>query len=224
MSRERVLVIAAHMDDEVLGVGATIARHVRSGDRVTVCIACHRAYDHQIDPLLVRQEQASAKQAARALGYQDLRFLGLHDERLDERLIDVIVPLEACVRKVRPTIVYTHHRGDSNQDHRAVYQATLIACRSLSKPKTRRLLAYEVPSSTDIAAPVPEAAFQPNFYVNVEASLPRKLAAMRCYRRELRPFPHPRSLKGLQILAAKRGMEIGFDAAEAFMLLRDEWA
>lgn len=220
----RVLVTAAHMDDEVLGMGGTIARHVAAGDAVTVCVATRRAYNHRINPRRVREDKASARRAAKALGYSDLRFLDLQDERLDERLIDVITPIEACLHEVKPEIVYTNHRGDSNQDHRAVFRATLIACRSFAPHKARRILTFEVPSSTEQAPPVPECAFQPNFYVNITDVLPRKLKAMAAYAGELRPFPHPRSLKGLEVLAQKRGMDIGFQAAEAFMVMRDEWA
>src|SRR5581483_5093282 len=220
----RVLVIAAHMDDEVLGAGATIRKHVTSGDEVSVCIVCKRAYDHQFDPEVNRQEKASTARARDILGYADLQFLDLRDELLDERLLDIIVPLEEHVTRFKPDVVYTHHRGDSNQDHRAVFQASLIACRPISSHPVRRLLCYEVPSSTDIAPPLPEWAFQPNFYVNVEQHLGRKIDAMRAYVREMKEFPHPRSAKGIEVLAQKRGMEIGLTMAEAFVLLRDQWA
>lgn len=219
-----VLVISAHMDDETLGVGGTIAKHVAAGDRVTVCIACKRAYNHRYDADLVEQERESALLAAKVLGYQDIRFLDLQDELLDQRLLDVIVPLEECVLQVKPSVVYTHHRGDSNQDHRAVFQASLIACRTISKHKVPRVLCYEVPSSTDLAPPFPESAFQPNFYVDIADFLDRKTEALEAYSRELREFPHPRSTKGIEVLARKRGMEVGFHAAEAFVIVRDEWA
>ena len=218
-----VLVISAHMDDEILGPGGTIARHVAQGDVVTACIACKRAYDHKFDAAMVQQEKDACYRAAQVLGYTDIRFLDLRDELLDDRLLDVIVPLEEQVLSVKPAVVYTHHRGDSNQDHRAVFQASMIACRGLSRHKVPRLLVYEVPSSTDIAPPFPEYAFQPNYYVNISAFLDRKIAAMKEYERELKEFPHPRSPQGIEITAKKRGMEIGFQAAEAFMIVRDQW-
>lgn len=219
----KVLIIAAHMDDEVLGVGGTMAKHVEAGDSVTACIACDRAYDHRFDPALVQEDNEATLQAAKLLGYHDVRFLALRDELLDERLLDVIVPLEQCIEEVRPSVVYTHHRSDANQDHRAVFQATLVACRTIAPHKVRRLLSYEVLSSTDQAAPFQEYAFQPNFYVDISRFLDRKIEAMKAYSRELREFPHPRSVKGIEVLAQKRGMEVGFQAAEAFLLLRDEW-
>jgi len=219
----RVLVISAHMDDEILGMGGTIAKHVAAGDEVTVCIVCKRAYDHQFDPQVVEEEKEAARRAAKVLGYQDIKFLELRDELLDERLLDIIVPLEECILKVRPHVVYTHHRGDSNQDHRAVFQASMVVCRTISQYKVLRLLCYEVPSSTEQAPPFPEYAFQPNFYVNISEFLEHKIEALQAYKRELREFPHPRSAKGIEVLAQKRGMEIGFQAAEAFMMLRDQW-
>lgn len=220
----KVLVISAHMDDEILGMGGTIARHVAAGDEVTVCVVCKRAYDHRFDPVIVEEEKASARRAAEILGYKDLRFLDLRDELLDERLLDVIVPLEDCVQSAQPSLVYTHHRGDSNQDHRAVFQASMVACRIISRHKVPRLVTYEVPSSTEQAPPFAEFAFQPNYYVDIAEFLPKKLEALRVYQRELREFPHPRSAKGVEVLALKRGMDIGFPAAEAFAIVRDQWA
>lgn len=220
-----VLVIAAHPDDEVLGVGGTIAKHIAAGDAVSVCIVCKRAYNHRYTPKLVAEEKAAARRAARILGYGPrLTFLDLPDERLDEGLLRVITPLEACVQRVRPRVVYTHHRADANQDHRAVFQATMVACRAIARPHVPRVLSYEVLSSTDQALPSTSEVFRPSFYVDVERFVDRKVLAMQTYRRELRMFPHPRSVEGIEVQAKRRGMEVGFRAAEAFELLRDEWS
>lgn len=219
----RVLIIAAHMDDEVLGVGGTIAKHVATGDEVHVCIVCQRAYNHRFDPCLIAEEKAATRAAAEILGYKELQFLDLRDELLDERDLDVIVPLEECVQRIRPEVAYTHHRGDANQDHRAVFRASLLACRAIADHKVRKLVSYEVLSSTDQAPPFPEYGFLPNYYVEIGEYLDQKIEAMRQYRRETREFPHPRSLRGIDVLARKRGMEAGLEAAEAFVILRDTW-
>jgi LmbE family N-acetylglucosaminyl deacetylase len=219
----KVLVVAAHMDDEVLGVGGTIAKHVAAGDDVSVCIVCKRAYNHAFDTTLIDEEKENCRTAASLLGYHDLHFLELRDELLDERLLDVIVPLESLIGALKPEVVYTHHRGDANQDHRAAFHASIIACRGIAAHRIRRLLCYEVLSSTDQAPPFPEWAFTPNFYIDVAPFVMRKIEALRAYRRELREFPHPRSPKGIEVLAARRGMEVGLPAAEAFSVLRDMW-
>ena len=217
----RVLVIAPHMDDEVLGVGATIARRVHEGDEVHVCVVAHRVYDHVFDDAKNRAEMECAKRARAVLGYKELYFLDLPDERLDACLQDVIIPLERCVGEIRPEIVYLNHRGDNHQDHRAVFQAAMVALRPAATPGLRTVLCYETPSSTEQAPPVSEAAFLPQVYVNVADHLEAKVQALRCYQTEARAFPHPRSEEAIRLLARHRGVESGFAAAEAFVVLRD---
>lgn len=218
----RVLVIAPHMDDEVLGAGGTIARHVVTRDEVWVCFVAHRVYNHRYDPEKNKVEMDAAEAARKVLGYHQAIFLNLPDERLDACLQEIIIPLESCIAQVQPQIVYVPHRGDNNQDHRAVFQAAMVALRPAANPGIRRLLSYEVPSSTEQAPPVMECAFSPNSYVNIEQYLETKLRAMDCYGTETRAFPHPRSQEALSITARRRGIEIGFAAAEAFAILREK--
>jgi len=217
----RILVIAPHMDDEVLGVGGTIARHVQEGDEVHVCCVAHRVYNHVYDEAKNRVEMECARRAKGVLGYKEILFLNLPDERLDACLQDVIIPLEHCVQEVRPEVVYVCHRGDNNQDHRAVFQAAMVALRPAITAGIHRLLSYETPSSTDQSPPCADAAFLPNCYVNIDGYLDQKLAALRCYESEVRAFPHPRSEEAIRLLVGKRGVESGFRFAEAFVLLRE---
>lgn len=218
-----VLVIAPHMDDEVLGCGGTIARHVASGDRVTVCVAANRAYGHAYDPAHIEREKAACARAREVLGYQELVFLDLLDEKLDQGLIDVIVPLEAVIERVRADVVYLPSDADLNQDHRAVFEATLVGCRPFAPHLVHTLRVYETPSSTDQRPAGAGRPFLPNYYVDVEATLAQKVSAMACYEAESRAFPHPRSPQGITALARKRGMEARMQAAEAFCVLRDGW-
>lgn len=213
--------IAPHLDDEVLGVGGTIARHVDDGDLVSVCFVANRAYGHVYDEALIAEELDSAQRAQQILGYQELRFLDLPDERLDGLLQDIIIPLEEVYGQTKPDLVYVNHRGDNNQDHQAVFRAASIVCRAHGGGHLKTLCTYEVPSSTDQSPPFAENAFLPNRYVDISSYLETKLSALSCYRREIREFPHPRSLEGLTVYAKKRGSEAGLEAAEAFMLLRE---
>lgn len=212
------------MDDEVLGMGATIARRVQEGDQVHVCCVAHRVYDHVYDETKNRFEKQCAQRAQAVLGYKEVSFFDLPDERLDACLQDTIVRLEACLKQVQPDIVYVNHRGDNHQDHRAVFQAAMVALRPSSNPAVQTVLCYETPSSTDQAPPVLEAAFLPNCYVNVAGYLEKKLAALRCYEIESRAFPHARSEEAVRALAIRRGVEAGFSAAEAFGILRTRWS
>jgi len=218
-----VLIIAPHMDDEVLGCGGTILRHLEAGHHVTVCIVANRAYDHVYDDKKIAREKDACRAAKAILGYDELTFLDLPDERLDHRQIDIIVPIETVVRETRPDVVYIPHRGDLNQDHRAVFEAARVACRPNVSGRIRSLRVYEVPSSTDQVTMVNEWPFAPTLYVDITSTLDRKIEALQCYEAESRPFPNPRSPQGLTAYAQKRGMETAVPAAEAFMVLRDVW-
>lgn len=219
----RVLVIAPHMDDEVLGPGATIARHVAQGDEVAVCIVANRAYDHRYESDAIEAEKAAMARAKKILSYHHLYFLDLPDEQLDRAVIEIVKPLERVFAEMHPERVYLCHRGDLNQDHRAVFHAGLICSRPYSSHRVKQVVCYEIPSTTEQGAIFAETAFLPNYYVNIEQFLDTKIKAFSEYQREVREFPHPRSSKALRALAIKRGTEVGLSAAEAFVLLRDIW-
>ena len=220
---KKVLVIAAHPDDETYGLGGTIARHAREGDAVSVVILTDgvTARHNQIET-----QKAAARRACAALGVGDVHFSGLPDQRLDDMpLLEVIEPIQQLVRELRPQVVYTHHRGDANQDHRAVFAATLVAVRPFGINPVERVLCYEVASSTEWGPPFAEWAFLPNVFVNITATLDTKLRAVDAYQEtfqsEVKPFPHPRSPEAVRIYAQQRGVSVGMHAAEAFMLVRE---
>jgi len=215
----KVLIIAPHMDDEVLGAGGTIARHVADGDEVYVCFVTRRAYDHKYDAEKIQFEKKCALNAKEILGYAEAEFLGLNDERLDACLQDIIIPLENYVKKIGPETIYVCHGGDNNQDHRAVFNATMVVVRTYAT-SAHSVFCYEIASSTEQAPPFQERAFLPTLYVNIDKYLSKKLAALECYSTETKEFPHPRSVKSLQTLALKRGYESNFEAAEAFVIVR----
>lgn len=221
-SEHRVLVFAPHMDDEVLGCGGTIVRHVNCGDEVSVCIVTDRAYNHEYIPELIERERKACTAAKQVLGYNSLFFLGFPDEKLDQGQIDIIISLENVLKEIKPNIVYLPSGFDPNQDHRAVNKAVRVACRPYVEFKVDELRIYETPSSTD--QPWSEVGcFQPNMYVEIESVLDRKLEAMKCYEAESRDFPHPRSELALKLYSQKRGTEIGYRAAECFEVVRTCW-
>ena len=211
------------MDDEVLGCGGTIARHVENGDTLFVCFIAHRVYKHQFDVAKNDVEKQHAVKAKKIFGYKESVFFDLNDERLDTCIQDILIPLEEYVFKTKPDIVYCPFRGDNNQDHRAVFDATRVAARPSAATFVKRLYMYEVPSSTEQSPPLQENAFLPNYYVNITDHIDKKIEAYKCYETESRAFPHPRSEEGIRVLAQKRGTEIGFNYAEAFVMLRDKW-
>jgi len=216
----KVLVLAAHPDDELLGLGGTVARHADAGDEVIAVIASEGATSRYASDAAATLE-ASCRAAAVVLGIREVRFLGFADQRMDTvPLIEVTQRIEAVVREVRPDTVYTHHWGDLNRDHRVVSEATQVACRPVGGNYPRRVYCFETPSSSEWSAPDPASQFTPTRFVDVTATIDRKLRAMACYPSEVRPAPHPRSLDGLRARAAVWGHTVGVGYAEAFVVLR----
>ncbi len=221
MTEKNILVVGAHPDDELLGLGGTLARHVAEGNTVTIALVA--------DTNAVRYEtetaamvRACAREAALRLGITDLRFAGMADQKLDTlSILEVTQWIEQVMMDVRPSIIYTHHRGDINRDHQVVHEATLTAARPYSAPFVERLLSFETPSATEWADATPSNYFVPNVFIDISAHLDAKLHAMATYSTELRPYPHPRSLQALRNRAAHWGSVIGVDAAEPFMMVRE---
>jgi LmbE family N-acetylglucosaminyl deacetylase len=217
----RVMVIAAHPDDELLGVGATLAKHVESGDEVEAVVVSEGASSRYADEAQSELQRAGHA-AAEVLGLRKLSFLGLPDQRLDTLpLLEVTQAVEKQIVRFRPEVVYTHHWGDINRDHRVVSEAVGVACRPIGEYHPLRVLCFETPSSTEWSPPDPTSAFVPNVFVDVTATIERKLRAMERYTTELRPAPHPRSLEALRARAAYWGQIITRPYAEAFVLLRE---
>lgn len=223
-----VLVLAAHPDDEVLGVGGAIARHAAAGDAVHIVIAAEgaTARDSARDAAARQSELNSLEQAGRAaaaaLGASSVRFLGFPDNRCDRvELLDLVKAVESAIDETHPHTVYVHHAGDVNIDHRRLHEAALAACRPQPGHCVKRLLSFETPSSTEWTPPGSLPPFQPNLFVDIAPVWPRKLAGLEAYRQEMRPWPHPRSVQAVEHLARWRGATAGVEMAEAFMLLRE---
>jgi len=212
---KRVLVIAAHPDDELLGCGGTIALHVCAGDAVTTVIACE-GESLRYGPQGVGQRDHT-RRAATLLGVTDVRELGFRDQRLDTHsLTEIITPLELVVREIRPQIVYCQFGGDINRDHEILFKALLVATRPV-EDSIEAVYAFDTASSTEWAYP---RSFVPDTWVDISSTLEQKLAAMACYESEVRPYPHPRSLDALRHRAHAWGNQHCVDAAEVFMTVR----
>jgi LmbE family N-acetylglucosaminyl deacetylase len=216
-----ILVIATHPDDEVLGCGGTIVRHVSRGDRVEVVVVTRGAPElYSEDQVAGLRKELHAAQSI--LGVSVAHFLDFPAPKLDQvpqhELTDSIA---ARIRDYQPETVYIPHRGDLHSDHRAVFQSALVACRPIGNQSIRRLLSYETLSETEWAAPISEDAFLPSVFIDIADFLEKKKQAMAEYKSQLKEFPHPRSLESMESLARLRGGTAGFRAAEAFQLIRE---
>lgn len=224
---KKVLVIAAHPDDEVLGCGGTIARHADSGDQVQILIMAEGATSRQPqrDRVEASEELSALEEAAKTagsiLGAAGVELLDLPDNRLDslDRL-DLIKRIEGRIDFHQPQVIYVHHVGDVNVDHRRLHEAVITACRPTPGQPVRRMLSYEVASSSEWQPPGSAPAFTPNWFVDISSQWTRKRKALLAYADEMRAWPHARSIEGLEHLARWRGAQVGVEAAEAFFLLR----
>lgn len=221
--RQRAAVIAAHPDDEVLGCGATIARLASVGVEVHILLLADGETSRGRSPEAgaVAARAGAAEAARAALGARSVELLGLPDNRMDSlELLDVVRPVEEFIYRHSPAMVLTHHAGDVNIDHRITHEAVAVACRPQPGHPVRRLLFFEVPSSTEWRPDQVGYAFTPNWFEDATATLDLKLAALQAYAPELRKFPHPRSAEAITALARWRGASVGLAAAEAFMVGR----
>ncbi|MEC9488404.1 MAG: PIG-L deacetylase family protein [Halanaerobium sp.] len=221
---EKVLVVAAHPDDEILGVGATVKKHNLAGDRVDCLILGEGLTSRQgqeIDDTKLEALYHNTMEAATIVGYQDVYFSRFPDNRFDSiDLLDLVQEVEKYIHKCRPQTLYTHHHGDLNIDHRRAFAAVMTAARPLADCPVKEIYSFETPSSTEWNFKYGDNTFQPNVFVDVAETIEAKIRAMECYHTEVRDFPHPRSLEALKTIAARWGTVIGSSFAEAFYLLR----
>jgi len=223
MLSNNVLVVAAHPDDEVLGCGGTIARHVDNGDKVFVLFlsdgVTSRANKSDEKAKLMRIK--SGINASVCLGAEPPQYLNFLDNKMDTvPFLDVVQSVERVVSEINPTIVYTHHMGDLNIDHQITHKAVMTAVRPQPNCPVREIYSFEVLSSTEWSTPSPESFFIPNRFVDISSTLDRKLLALKAYDNEMRKFPHSRSVESVSILARHRGSTMGMSAAEAFKVER----
>lgn len=216
-----ILIVAAHADDEALGCGGTIARHVAQGDIVHLALMTNgvtaRANATEADIA----NRTQALQAAQAiLGISSVENYDFPDNQMDcAPLLAVAQKIETILARVMPKIVYTHHQGDLNVDHRQTHLAVMTACRPLPNSPVEEIYGFEVLSSTEWATPQ-QSPFSPNVFVDISETLPIKLKALEAYKEEMRAVPHSRSVRHAEILARHRGYCVGLEAAEAFEAYR----
>lgn len=224
---DRVLVIAAHPDDEVLGCGGTMARLAKETHDVFIAIlgegiTSRYAQREQADPEKIKELHGRSRRVAELVGAKDLFMYSLPDNRFDTvPMLDVVKIIEELVGKLKPQVVYTQHGGDLNVDHAVTCRATMTATRPGDGSAVKTVYAYEVASSTEWAFQKFSPVFHPNVFVDIGATLETKIQAMQAYESEARPFPHPRSPEAIRAIAQRWGSVVGVHAAEAFELIRD---
>jgi LmbE family N-acetylglucosaminyl deacetylase len=233
----KVLVIVAHPDDEVLGMGGTLRKlSVKNHDIKVVFLAtgiAARRSDkfrnetkYEINKTLIKkmEEQIKklrldAKRALKILGIENIEFFDFPDNEMDMvSNLEITKTIENIIKKFKPDVVYTHTKNDINVDHRAIFNATITATRPSTRVNVKKVICFEIPSSSEWNF---GDTFSPNIFVDIKRELSYKKKAIRAYKTELKKFPHPRSVNSLDIIAKRWGTVSGFEASEAFELIRE---
>jgi len=211
-----VLVVAAHPDDEILGVGGTLLKHIESGHNVYVCVLT-KAFEPKWSKEYMQTKIKEQKEVDRILGirkrfnldYTTTKLNTVAHGEINQSVIDVF-------SQVKPDVVYTHFEKDLNYDHTVTFGACMVAARP---PVETKLFCFETLSETEWN----NKPFLPNYWVDISKFIDKKTEAFEIYRSEVKTYPHPRSKEGIKALAQKRGTEICVQYAEAFQVIKDGW-
>lgn len=226
---KRIMLVVAHPDDELLGLGASMNRLIRDFGAIVHVVILGEGITSRADKrdthafkeeLEVHRSNIMA--AAINIGFQSNSIYDFPDNRFDTvALLDIIKVVEKEKKSFSPEIIFTHHGGDVNIDHQRTFEAVITACRPMQEEVTKLIFTFETPSGTEWRASSDPRIFIPNFFLNVsESNINAKIKGMECYQFEKRVFPHPRSPEALKIQAQRWGVSVGTEFAEAFCLIR----
>lgn len=221
---KNILVVAPHADDEVLGCGGTIAKHVRSGDNVYVAIMTNASVGapELFSAETVDSVRDEAIESHKILGIKETKFYELPAPQLEQypqyKIANVI---NSLIKEKNIHTMYIPHKGDLHLDHGAIYNACLVAARPLPGQSVRHIYAYETLSETEWGHPTVEAVFIPRYFnVLTDEDFALKIKAMECFESQLKAFPNSRSIEAINHLASLRGAYVGANKAESFDIIR----
>ena len=223
---KKILVFAAHPDDELLGCGATLLKYQKKGFKIKIIFFGDGESSRNIKKknflksIIVREKQAESFKKRKIRKANIYKF---PDNRLDTiPLLDIVKFIEKQIKQNKPEIIFTHFENDLNIDHQIIYNAVITATRPLSKTFVKKIYSFEVSSSTDfILSRKQKKIFNPNLYFNVESTIDKKINLLKLYKGEIKKWPHARSLKSIKNLAMYRGSQVGIKYAEAFITVRE---
>jgi LmbE family N-acetylglucosaminyl deacetylase len=226
---KKIMLVVAHPDDELLGLGATMNKLIgKYNCKVKVVIlgegitSRSDARDVKLWEIELATHKQNIQNAAKAVGYHEVKTYDFPDNRFDSvALLDIVKAVEKEKNDFQPEIIFTHHGGDTNVDHRCTFDAVITATRPMSHEVVKTIIAFETPSSTEWQAANYPNYFRPNLFIEVaKENVDAKIKGMESYEFEKRKYPHPRSPEALEIQCKRNGVIVGKEYAEAFMLIR----
>ena len=229
LRNKKIMVVVAHPDDELLGLGATLHKLINEynvdihvvilGEGIT-SRSNERDVEMRKKELLRHRE--NIKNAQRSIGYHSTSLFDFPDNRFDTvSLLDIIKVIEKEKTQFQPEVIFTHHGGDVNIDHQKTFESVITACRPVQDERVKTIITFETPSGTEWRSPTDPRHFLPNLFFSVsQANIDAKIKGMESYEFERREYPHPRSPEALIIQAQRWGVMVGTNLAEAFCLVR----
>lgn len=216
-----VVVISAHPDDEILGVGGALLKHKKNGDKIYWLITTNIFEEQGFSKERVFSRQREIEKVSEALGAEKVFMLNYPTMSLStSTLIEMVPKLSKIFTEIEPEIIYCLNRSDAHSDHRITFDAVMACTKSFRYPFIKQVLMYECISETEFAPQLPEKVFTPNYFVDISSFLEEKKNLMKIYASELGDHPFPRSLKNIEALASFRGASVGVEYAEAFQLIK----
>ena len=220
---KKVLVAASHPDDEILGCGGTLHKLKRRGAKISVLFLSDGESSRKTSNIkkLIFERREQAKKAAKIIGIKNLIFGNFPDNSMDSvPILKIIQFVEKQIKVFKPDTIFTHFENDLNIDHQITNKAVVTACRPAKNQTVKSILFFEILSSTEWNISSKNKNFKPNYFVDISESMKFKIKALRCYKKEIKKWPHPRSIQGVNLLSKSRGSTVGFSNAEAFILGR----
>lgn len=218
---KKVIVISAHPDDETLGAGGTLLKHINEGDQINWLIVTDVFEEEGFSKERVLSRKEEIENVTTMYSFKNVYKLGYPTMKLNDTILfELVNKISKIFQDLQPEIIYVMNRSDAHSDHRIVFDAVMSCTKSFRYPYIKKILMYECISETEFAPVLPEKTFMPNYFVDISNYFQTKIEIMKVYDSELGEHPFPRSIKNIEALATFRGASVGVEHAEAFQIVK----
>tara|TARA_B100000787_G_C16183891_1_gene293454 strand:+ start:90 stop:770 length:681 start_codon:yes stop_codon:yes gene_type:complete len=223
---KKIMLVAAHPDDELLGSAGTLLFYKKRGYNIKIIFLSDGESSRNISEnkkkILIKKRKSQAKKISKLCKFTEPVFAEFPDNRLDTiPMLTIVKFVENEIKKFKPTIIITHNENDLNIDHKLTFEAVVTATRPSTKTFVKSIYCFETPSSTENNFSKIKVNFNPNLFFDISKFIDQKIKLLKIYKDEIKSYPHSRSLEGIKVLAKYRGTQIGVKYAEAFYILRE---